>query len=205
MTTANTQNTTDHAQAQADAQMDGIHAMTAALTLDYDRLEDLRDERAALVDELEAAAACVRYHHNDELDENGPEVEHEEYRRCRDELTDWNEENAEELLELETAAGDCSDRDDAEQRIHEDALSVEIRSDWHTPGDGEGSAPSEFQILLCTGGPAVRIRGALDQYGEPCRAWIEYQDWFTPWTERINQPGDHDALLTYARCFYFGG
>lgn len=194
--------TTDNqALNQAAAQMGSIIDMVAALDLDYDRLEELREERAALADELEAAADCVRYHHDDELDENGTEVEHAEYRRTRAELAEWDEENAEELAVMEDAAGDCSDQDEARQRIQDDALSVEVRSDWHTPGDS--SDPSEFQILLCTGGPAVRIMGEMEQ-GEPSRAWLEYQDWGTPWTERVNQDGDHDALLSYARCFYFG-
>lgn len=187
---------------QANAQMDSIRAMVAALECDYDRLEELQDERVVLAGDLEDAAECVRYHHDDELDENGPDIEHAEYRRCRDELASWDEENVEELAELAELAGDCESREDAIQRIYEDALSVEVRGDWHAPGDA--SEPSEFQILLCTGGPAVRIRGELGQYGEPCRAWLEYQDWFTPWTERVNQEGDQDALLTYARCFYFG-
>lgn len=199
MTTA--MNTENHALDQAHDQMHSIRDMVAALEVDFDRLEELREERAALADELEAAADCVRYHHDDELDENGPEIEHAEYRRCRDDLDAWDEENADDLEELEAAAGDCESQEDAEQRIREDALSVEVRSDWHTPGDD--SEPTEFQILLCTGGPAVRIMGELQQ-GEPVRAWLEYQDWGTPWTEHVNQDGDHDALLTYARCFYFG-
>lgn len=194
--------TENNAHNQAHAQMDSICDMVAALEVDYDRLEELREERATLADELEAAAECVRYHHNDELDGAGTTAEHAEYHRCRDELAAWDEENAEELAELEAAAGDCESREDAEQRIQYDALSVEVRSDWHMPcADGE---PDQFRILLCTGGPAVQIRGELDEYNEPYRAWLEYQDWGTPWTERVNQPGDQDALLTYARCFYFG-
>ena len=110
----------------------------------------------------------------------------------------------EELDGLEEAAGDCEDREDAERRIHEDALSVEVRSGWCAPlGHLEQPDMEEFQILLCTGGPAVRIMGELSQ-GEPSRAWLEYQDWGTPWTERVNQEGDQDALLAYARCHYFG-
>jgi hypothetical protein len=72
----------------------------------------------------------------------------------------------------------------------------------------------EFNILLSTGGPAVRIMGEL-RYGEPYRAWLEVQDWFTPWTQYYgtNNPDDphswanqpsQDVLLTYARQFYFG-
>jgi hypothetical protein len=45
--------------------------------------------------------------------------------------------------------------------------------------------------------------GELDQYLQPCRAWIEYQDWGTPWTEA---PGiiSQDVLLQYCHQFYFG-
>lgn len=71
-------------------------------------------------------------------------------------------------------------QDDARQVITEDALSVQVRSDWHNPG--EDSEASEFMILLCTGGPAVRIIGELSEYKEPESARLEYQDWGTPWT-----------------------
>ena len=97
------------------------------------------------------------------------------------------------------------DADEARQAIEEDALSCEVRSGWTTPGNPMEA--EEFRILLCTGGPAVQIRGELGQYSEPSRAWMECQDWFTSWTEvfgegerRISQ----DTLLEYARCFFFG-
>lgn len=56
------------------------------------------------------------------------------------------------------------DEDEARQRIQEDPLSVEVRKDWYTPGD-EPEKPSEFCILLCTGGPAVRLLGDLNEHG----------------------------------------
>jgi hypothetical protein len=82
-----------------------------------------------------------------------------------------------------------------------------LKCDWDREAE-------EFNILLATGGPAVRIVGELDQ-GEPSRAWLEVQDWFTPWTEYVgttskSDPGmlenqaSQDVLLTYARQFYFG-
>src|SRR5437667_9954318 len=77
-------------------------------------------------------------------------------------------------------AGNEEEREAAQTRIEEDPLSVEVRGDWHAPGC-EGAKPSEFMILLCTGGPAVRIRGELDHYSEPEKPRIEYQDWFTAW------------------------
>ena len=92
---------------------------------------------------------------------------------------------------------------EAEARITEDALSIEVRdNEWATPGQAEYS-PTQFNILLTTGGPALRIMGQLDEWQEPRRAWLEYQDWGTPWTEYHGDNASQDALLTYARCFYF--
>src|SRR3989304_3914771 len=72
---------------------------------------------------------------------------------------------------------------DAREAIEEDPLSVEVRSDWHEPGGD--SDPGEYCILLCTGGPAVRIIGRLDTHSEPPSARLQYQDWGTPWIELI--------------------
>lgn len=112
----------------------------------------------------------------------------------------FSQEDEQELAELIAAAGDCKDRDDAERRIHEGPLSVEVRSDWHVPGDS--AHPAEFRILLSTGGPATRIIGELNEYGEPTSAKLQVQNWFTPWTEY--RGADEEVLLTYCRCFYFG-
>jgi hypothetical protein len=117
--------------------------------------------------------------------------------RDREELDD---DEREELAELETAANECADREDAERRIHDDALSVEVRSGWASPGDT--LTAEEFCILIATGGPAVRIRGELDEHLVPRRAWLEAQDWGTPWTQYFD--ASQETLLTYARCFYYG-
>jgi hypothetical protein len=130
-----------------------------------------------------------------------------ELRRHRD---DWEDDHGDdrnwtgaiELADLEEAAGDCADEDDARRRIEEDALSVEVRSDWHTPGGDADEA--EYQILLCTGGPACRIIGELDESSEPCKARIEHQDWFKPWTDYPLNSDEEVAVLAYCRCFYFG-
>jgi hypothetical protein len=93
------------------------------------------------------------------------------------------------------------DEDEARERIQEDALSVEIREDWHSVGKGnEGEI--EFCLLLCTGGPAVRIIGTLDRYKQPNTAVLQYQDWGTTWTDY--HEADESTLLVYARCYYFG-
>lgn len=93
------------------------------------------------------------------------------------------------------------DADAVRQEIQEDPLSVQVRSGWYTPGATPEA--EEFEILLCTGGPAVRIIGQLGMHNEPDRARLECQDWFTSWTEAMAGV-DGDVLLAYARCFYFG-
>ena len=91
---------------------------------------------------------------------------------------------------------------DPEEAIAEDPLEISIRSDWRTPGGD--SYETEYKILLCTGGPAVRIIGELGEYSDPQTARIEYQNWGTPWTELWTDAEEEEAMLTYARQFYFG-
>jgi hypothetical protein len=99
------------------------------------------------------------------------------------------------------------DTEAAREAIEEDPLSVQVRSAWLAPGDWgnkEQGSPAEFEILLCTGGPAVRLVGDLDEYARPSRVWVEYQDWGTPWTEYYPGSSALEDVLTYAQQFYFG-
>lgn len=164
---------------------EGIASMVAALECDYDRLQELRDERKALADEIGQRGQTKALK-----------------RKAKIALDTWDEDNGEELKELQEAAGDCSSREDAEQRIHEDPLSVELTFASCAPG--ETPEADGFEILLGTGGPAVRIVGELDAHNEPKRAWIETQDWFTAWTEYRGDACSNEALLTYCRQLYLG-
>jgi hypothetical protein len=108
--------------------------------------------------------------------------------------------------------------DAARQRIMEDALSMQVRSGWYTPGAERAEQKAEeYEILLCTGGPACRIVGELNEHGEPETARMEVQDWFQPWTairplvhSDFADPQNRECydsepiLLEYARCFWFG-
>lgn len=179
---------TNYAEEQASAQYQGIVDMLAALECDYDRLEEMRDEIGGLTCAL---SDC------DEL----PVGEQDAAREAAQAAIDaWDAENNAEFQTLIAEAGDCTSRDDAAERIQEDPLEIQVRSGWANLGDSLN--PEEFQILLCTGGPAVRIRGELDQHREPCRAWLEYQDWGTPWTQYFD--ASQDTLLQYCQQFYFG-
>ena len=101
----------------------------------------------------------------------------------------------------DTDEPDEKTREEAREEIEQDPLSVQVRSGWYGPGEDPG-APEEFEILLATGGPAVRIIGELDQYGQPTRARLQSQDWGTPWTDYLG--ADRDVLLAYCGVFYFG-
>lgn len=103
--------------------------------------------------------------------------------------------------DIEEWRRDYHDREAAEQRIQEDPLCVELRSGWYTPGSEP--EPEEYTILLCTGGPACRIIGDLDERGDPRTARIEHQDWFTPWTEYRMDSEEESDVVTYARQFMF--
>lgn len=104
---------------------------------------------------------------------------------------------------IEWSFEEYHDEEQAQEAICDDRLSVLVRSDWHAPSsNAEDGRNAEFEILLCTGGPACRIRGDLDCNGQPDRAYLQYQDWGTPWTDYHTE--DMETLLDYARQFYFG-
>ena len=105
------------------------------------------------------------------------------------------------LADLMAAAGDCEGEASARERIQEDPVSIQVRSGWYTPGDSDVK-PGEFEILLCTGWPAVRIMGDLDDHGQPTRAYMQYQDWNTPWTDYYERGAGAD-LLEYATHFFY--
>ena len=173
--------TENHAEQQARAQLASIVSMVAALDCDYERLEELRD-------------AC-----RDFVSESALREEDAKYK--------WRAENPEdaaELADLEEAAGDCKDADEARERILEDALEVQVRAGWHSPGETV-LTPEEFYILLCTGGPAVRIVGDVDHSMQPERPRLEYQDWGTSWTELVSlESHEREALQSYCAAHYFG-
>lgn len=158
-----------------------IAEMVAALQCDRDRLEELRDERQTLMDEA-------------------GEADDEDRGTAQEALDEWDKENYAELLALVESVkldGEEVDEEAARERIQEDALSLRI---FGERTDGEWEATS-YELLLTTGGPAVRIVGDLDG-GEAGSARLQVQDWGKPWTEYL--AADRDVLMAYVGCFYFG-
>jgi hypothetical protein len=146
-----------------------IAEMVAALECDYERLAELRDLRS----------------------------EYRENATTGGDDCGFGDDEAEELAELEKAAGDCESQEDAIDRIHDDPLSLELSGTW-LPGDTP--VADKAILLLGTGGPAVRLMVELDD-SAPTRAYLQVQDWGTPWTDVFT---DGRTLLRYAEQFYYG-
>ena len=178
---------TNHAEEQAAAQYSSIVDMVHAINTDFDRLDELKEEREELAEAVTDTSENAA---------NNPAAAMD----AAFELAEWDKNNAEELAQLLEDANGNSDKEEALDAIQQDPLEVQVRSDWTNPG--ETMEANEFMILLCTGGPAVRIVGELNEHGEPCRAWMEYQDWGTPWTEYSGATSS--TLCRYASHF-FGG
>ncbi len=215
----------DHAEQNACGWLETIREHVACLEADRDRLEELRDERDSFESEVPDDFEVSVLDDDDEAEDRvtcgtcgrswddaivtsmtpAPSA------RCPFEAfhQTWAEENrddAEELAELEkavTVEGDELDQDAIRERIQESPLSVQVRGGWHDPG-AEDDGAEEFEILLSTGGPALRIVGDLDGHGQPSRARLEHQDWYKPWTEKVLDHDGYEALLIWCQQFYFG-
>ena len=123
-----------------------------------------------------------------------------EYRAILALLADYDD----AMAAVEQSGLSLDEAGETETAILESPLSVEVRSGWYAPGAEDDADPAaEYRIMLSWGGPAARIVGDLDVYGQPETATLEVQDWGTPWTEYTGD--DPDVLLRYARFFYYGG
>ena len=110
-----------------------------------------------------------------------------------------------EALTEASEAEDWTAHEEALTVIQEDPLSVEVRSEWYSPGDRDNGGISEFRILLCWGGPSVQIIGELDDCNQPCEAKLQFQDWFIGWADYSPEDAHADEiLLDYCQQFYFG-
>jgi len=82
-------------------------------------------------------------------------------------------------------------------------LSILVRDDWRIPHTNARKSAVEYELLMTTGGPAARIVGDLNDYGDVTSATIQCQDWFTKWATVALNEKQNEALLAYAASFYF--
>jgi hypothetical protein len=179
----------DNSKEQARAQLDSIIKMVAATepepaAIKY--VEEMTDDAV-----MEAMRGYEGFNPDDDLEEFSFDID-----KIREDLTERLA-NGEEIDGVDFKF----DEDAAWQAIDEDPLSVQVRGGWHDVG--EEPEDEEFQILLCTGGPAVRITGDLDSYGNPTRLVIEHNDWFEPWTSFWMNDEEKEEVLKYCNRFIY--
>lgn len=99
------------------------------------------------------------------------------------------------------------DLDSVREDILEFPLEISVRSGWTSLSTvlESGLDPDEYYLLLCTGGPAVRIRGDLGMYDTPETAVLEYCHWTCGWTILSVTHAQSEDLLEFASMFYYGG
>lgn len=107
------------------------------------------------------------------------------------------------LNAAEAEADDTDAIDRARQTIDESILSILVCDGWRHPGDTAQGGPAQYELLLTTGGPALRIRGEVEG-GEPTSARLQYQDWGTPWTDLDLTADEYADVSAFAQNFYFG-
>lgn len=162
--------------------LNSIRDTVAALKCDYDRLKELRNERDS---------------HTKSISDASTPKEAKAFKKV---YQDWLQENEEELTSLEGKADGCEGQDAARQRIEEDPLSIEFRTAWISQRETvERDDWAEACILLATGGPAVQIMVELND-GQPHRAYLQVQDWGTPWTNYY-EAGCDELLMNYVNVF----
>jgi len=134
-----------------------------------------KDKR--MKDELSHSKACILYEVNDIC---------KKYKLYH-ELQSENELDAEKIRD----------------QLHELPSSVQVRSGW-TDLVSQKFTPEEFKIELSGGGPATRIIGELDSYGEVWAVKAQHQNWGIPWTDLELSKEQARAVTWFARLFYFG-
>lgn len=192
-----TQAARDNAQAHAEE----INRLMIALEADYSQIEelkdtvlDLRDDLSDVQEELDGVIQNI-YSHMEGEEQELPMDEYCQLNEQAAELTHTIRSTTDELAKLQAIAGDFTDSDEVATELHDYPLEVAVRSSWTSIG-GQ-LEPSEYFILLTTGGPAVRIRGELDEYGSPTSAWMEVCGWGGPWLDEYTEYDD--ALLEFAQ------
>ena len=108
--------------------------------------------------------------------------------------------HSENLAYLEYKEEIKEEIDSDEVREYLETIPLEV-SRRYCPNTGEATG---YSILLCTGGPAVRIIGDLGGYDEPENAEIQGQDWGTPWEYLRMTEEEETALNWFVNLFHFG-
>lgn len=151
------------------------------------RLADACRNGAAYAEQIGALYAAWRWCRDND---RGPACELSREARAEMHASGWDGDNVDDTAEQ------------LEERARELPLSVLVRTDWMGP-DARRPEWAEFELLLSTGGPALRLVGQLYAYQPDGWPRLEVQDWGTPWT-LYGGPVDRDALVWFAGLFWYG-
>lgn len=160
-----------------------IHSLITASQVDFDRIEELVEERAAWLEENPG-----RFLHTNDPRDGGR----------------WylaNPDEAEELDELRLQAGEFKSQEDALEQIRELPLSVLVRSTWQEPG--QTLTQAEYRITLSAGGPSCWLQGDVDSdgtIGNTVR--VLYSDWDEAGELFNTTDEQRSALLDFVRYFF---
>lgn len=160
-----------------------IHDLITASQVDYDRIEELVEERATWLEENPG-----RF-----LEPNDPRDGGRWYLANPDE--------AEELDELRLQAGEFKSQEAVEEQIRELPLSVLVRSTWQEPG--QTLTQAEYRITLSAGGPSCWLQGDVDAdgtLGNTVR--VRYADWGEVGELFNTTDEQRSALLDFVRYFF---
>ena len=160
-----------------------IHALITASQVDFDRIEELVDERAAWLEENPG-----RF-----LEPNDPRDGGRWYLANPDE--------AEELDELRLQAGEFKSQEAALEQIREMPLSVLVRSTWQELG--QALTQAEYRITLSAGGPNCWLQGDIDAdgtLGNTVR--VRYSDWSEVGELFDITDEQRDSLRDFVRYFF---
>jgi len=184
MSNTTTETAIDRAEQQAIAQVDSIVELVRRL----DR-ETSAEDYYNNADKQKLVAEWVE-HAGDDSDANDGDLIVDAIRRGEFRPSDYDFDQ---------------DSEDAINEIMDGPLEITYRTGWlnHSEvcdGIDKGNI-EECCILLCTGGPAVRILCDVSE-GTLSRPRVQYQDWGTPWTELLSLTDEQRAALnTYISSF----
>jgi len=154
--------------------MSSIAALVSAMSVDFERLDELVSKKFSGKDAMSAEQWAL----------NSPEEAAE--------LTS--------IQQMATPLGVlCESHDDVSALIQHHVKKVEVRSDWR-PIDSPMTPPVEYRLQISTGGAAVRIVGTLAADGQPETSRLQVAEHHLSWWDC--EIFDQDLLLQFSRCFF---
>jgi hypothetical protein len=105
-------------------------------------------------------------------------------------------EHIQELLQNLDNAETEEDRESSYMELCEYPLEIRTQKE-----ETDYRMETSYIILLCTGGPAVRVYGQKDFNGIALSARLQAQDWFTPWEDVHLTKNEHETIVDFANFY----